>query len=101
MKKVLAFSIALFAFAALAAGFYLYQRQPVSAPSPSAAAADAPPEADLAFALLEEPGALQTVRFIDGSGRAMTLADFNGKVVLLNIWARSEEQTSELQSLMR
>lgn len=33
------------------------------------------------------PKALPVVRFQDGDGRPRTLADFTGKVVLLNIWA--------------
>lgn len=34
-----------------------------------------------------QPRALPNVRFTDGNGRAMTLQDFHGKFVLLNIWA--------------
>src|SRR3546814_9112957 len=39
--------------------------------------------------------------FQDEKGQPTSLAAFRGKVVLLNLWARSEEHTSELQSLMR
>ena len=31
---------------------------------------------------------LAEVRFVDGDGRPMSLADFRGKHVLVNIWAR-------------
>jgi thiol-disulfide isomerase/thioredoxin len=36
---------------------------------------------------LKEPRALPDVQFLDGQGRAVTLSDFHGKVVLLNVWA--------------
>lgn len=37
--------------------------------------------------LLDLPRAVPDIRFADGDGRARSLADFRGKVVLLNIWA--------------
>ncbi|MBX9811181.1 MAG: TlpA family protein disulfide reductase [Burkholderiales bacterium] len=40
-----------------------------------------------AFNIYPQPRALPNVRFADGNGRAMTLQDFRGKFVLLNIWA--------------
>lgn len=43
--------------------------------------------AALIFTIHPQPRALPNVRFADGSGRAMTLQDFRGKFVLLNIWA--------------
>ena len=39
------------------------------------------------FVINSQPRALPVVRFADGNGRAMTLQDFRGKFVLLNIWA--------------
>ena len=39
------------------------------------------------FTLHEVPRPLPVIRFRDGAGRALTLADFKGKVILLNIWA--------------
>lgn len=39
------------------------------------------------FAINSQPRALPVVRFADGNGRAMTLQDFRGKFVLLNVWA--------------
>ncbi len=39
------------------------------------------------FTLYETPRPLADMRFKDGSGRAGSLADFRGKIVLLNIWA--------------
>lgn len=37
--------------------------------------------------LWPEPRPLEQVKFVDGEGRTRTLADFHGKVVLLNVWA--------------
>ena len=39
------------------------------------------------FTLHEAPRPLPELRFEDAEGRALSLADFRGKVVLLNIWA--------------
>ncbi|WP_336174599.1 TlpA family protein disulfide reductase [Ensifer sp. MJa1] len=39
------------------------------------------------FVLSDVPQAVPDVRFSDGVGRPRALADFRGKVVLLNIWA--------------
>jgi len=39
------------------------------------------------FARTVSPKAMPALRFVDGTGRAHSLADFRGKVVLLNIWA--------------
>jgi len=39
------------------------------------------------FARPAAPKPMPELRFVDGAGRALTLADFRGKVVLLNIWA--------------
>lgn len=42
-----------------------------------------PPE----FTKRQVPAALPDVGFTDGDGRRQTLADFRGKIVLLNVWA--------------
>lgn len=39
------------------------------------------------FAIHESPLPVPEIHFKDGKGHARTLADFRGKVVLLNIWA--------------
>lgn len=49
----------------------------------SAAAAAAPPK----FVVHEAPKPLPDIRFADGDGRPRALADFRGKVVLVNLWA--------------
>jgi thiol-disulfide isomerase/thioredoxin len=40
-----------------------------------------------AFSMHAAPRPLPEIRFEDGEGKAMSLADFRGSVVLLNIWA--------------
>ena len=39
------------------------------------------------MAMDEQPKSVPELHFTDGDGKARTLADFRGKVVLLNIWA--------------
>ncbi len=45
------------------------------------------PGAGIDFAPLDEPRVLPELRFADGDGRALSIADFRGRLVLLNIWA--------------
>ena len=45
------------------------------------------PTASAAFAWLKEPRPVAPLHFVDGRGRAATLADFRGRTILLNIWA--------------
>ncbi|WP_137390409.1 TlpA family protein disulfide reductase [Rhodoligotrophos defluvii] len=88
MKTALiAAATSLLVFSAVAVGLYWYQERPMSASPPSVTTGVSSPQASFAFTLLEEPRPLPAVDFIDGDGRTMTLADFRGKVVLLNIWA--------------
>ena len=54
----------------------------VSLLAASIAYAEQPP-----FAMNEAPKPMPELQFNDGGGKALTLADFKGKVVLLNIWA--------------
>jgi thiol-disulfide isomerase/thioredoxin len=44
-------------------------------------------QAPAGFAMHESPRPLPVIQFENGQGEAMSLADFRGKVVLLNIWA--------------
>lgn len=44
-------------------------------------------EAPQNFAVLDPPAAVPEISFADGAGQPKTLADYSGKVVLLNIWA--------------
>ena len=52
--------------------------------SPATSAAASPPQN---FVFHEELAAAPDIRFADGDGKPGSLADFRGKVVLLNIWA--------------
>lgn len=75
--------------AAAIGGFFLWRanQQPAAigpAPSPAApeiAGAGGP------LTLRKTPRPVPLVDFVDGDGKPMTLADFGGRVVLLNIWA--------------
>lgn len=51
---------------------------------PADAAPDSP---DLNLSVVDPPAALPTLEFVDGDGRSMTLGDFRGRLVLLNVWA--------------
>ncbi len=39
------------------------------------------------FKILEQPRSLEDIRFVSGDWKAVSLADFRGKVILLNVWA--------------
>src|SRR5258708_15681838 len=45
------------------------------------------PVATLGFSFLESPRDLPQIQFTDGEGRALSLRDFRGRPILLNIWA--------------
>ena len=61
--------------------------RPPSAPAEDKAGA-APGQGELAaFVMRKEPEALPEIKFQDGDGRERTLAEWRGKVVLLNLWA--------------
>jgi thiol-disulfide isomerase/thioredoxin len=71
MKWRSALVVAVVALAAAGAGIYLSYRQSSALP----------------FARPATPKPMPELRFVDDAGRSLTLADFRGKVVLLNIWA--------------
>ena len=48
---------------------------------------DAIESTDLSLTLLDDPRPLPKLHFVDGDGQAMTLANFRGRALLLNIWA--------------
>jgi thiol-disulfide isomerase/thioredoxin len=58
------------------------ERSEPSAPVSAGAGA-----ASFAFSFLDRPRAVPTLGFTDGEGRALSLAGFRGRPVLLNIWA--------------
>jgi thiol-disulfide isomerase/thioredoxin len=61
--------------------------QQARGPERTPAAATPPSAKGLAFSPLETPRELPELSFINGYGREMTLDEFTGKTVLLNIWA--------------
>jgi len=60
--------------------------QPESRSAPAAARSGATSD-DFVFSFFVQPRRLPELSFIDGEGRARSIADFKGKPVLLNIWA--------------
>jgi thiol-disulfide isomerase/thioredoxin len=71
LKLRLALVFAAVAIAAASAGIFVAYHQTSALP----------------FARAAKPKPIPELRFVDGAGRALTLGDFRGKVVLLNIWA--------------
>jgi len=61
------------ALAAAAGGFYVYEWNVRHSPLP--------------FARASSPKPVPALEFVDAKGQKRTLADFRGKVVLLNVWA--------------
>jgi thiol-disulfide isomerase/thioredoxin len=99
-------SLATAAIAALVgfAAVYVTVGRPDNAAPPAKTAAEPPPPAPqalpkgpgtnplsqghmAAFVFRKEPEALPEIKFQDGEGKERTLADWRGKVVLLNLWA--------------
>ena len=68
-------------------GLYRFVHGPAIRSSPYVASITSPSADASPFGLLHEPRALPVLRFENGDGAALTLADFRGKVVLLNSWA--------------
>lgn len=88
MNKLLIGTVTLAVLAGLALTVYLNETTTVPDPRQTAIASLVPDSrSHLQFKLLQEPRPLPELRFTDVSGRPMTLRDFRGKVVLLNLWA--------------
>jgi len=76
MKKPVFILVAILGLAVLAGlGFYSVEK-PVESK-----------QASQTLRLHNKPKSLSEVKFQDGEGQQLTLADFRGKVVLLNVWA--------------
>ena len=96
VKKILFAATAVASITALAIVLYRYGvRTPSDTSVPSPEKLAPPPTAEIkpsphprfSFTLLEQPHPLPELRFVDGDGRVLTITDFRGKTVLLNIWA--------------
>lgn len=48
---------------------------------------NSPPKPGFSFVPREQPRALSEFQFADGDGHTLTLANFRGRLVLLNVWA--------------
>lgn len=59
-------------------------RQPVVAAGAATSSVSGDP---LGISLFDQPRPLAEISFADGDSRALTMADFRGRVILLNIWA--------------
>ena len=89
MKRNLLTATAIGAVLALAVVLYQVglETPAENALAPTAGQAPAPEVMEFPFDLLDPPRPLPELRFVDGEGRPLTLADFRGKVILLNLWA--------------
>ena len=81
--------VALAAIALAGGGMYwaIDSDRKAKAPAPARLATGASPQKGFAFSPLETPRELPELRFVNGDGREMILEEFEGKTVLLNIWA--------------
>ena len=80
MKSRTALAFATVALIALAAGAFYYYQSPTS-PALVSATRGQP------FARTTTPKEIPALAFEDSGGQARTLADFRGKLVVLNLWA--------------
>jgi thiol-disulfide isomerase/thioredoxin len=91
LNRLVAVLVLLLAVLLAAAAFLVASQRPAPVPElamvPTNALAERGPMPAPAFVLAPEPRPLSALAFTDGAGKAMTLADFRGRVVLLNIWA--------------
>lgn len=73
------------AILAMVAGLAVWMLAPSPRPEGIQTAHPAPP--NVPIALLDKPRPLPEFQFTDAAGRPLTLKDFRGRVVLLNLWA--------------
>ena len=81
----LAISLALSAIIALALSYGLIRALSVSSQDGGTGANLT--ARDLQFSFLDQPAQLPEIRFIDGDAKPLSLHDFSGRPILLNIWA--------------
>ena len=91
-KLVLATGIVVAVGLLALAGFFRWSsgpapQIPASAPATLTAAASKQSKAEFDFSMLPMPQPVPALAFVDRDGVAKSLADFKGRVVLLNIWA--------------
>jgi thiol-disulfide isomerase/thioredoxin len=66
---------------------FLSPETAVRQPAPATGSTDSVSANRLELSVFDQPRALSEIRFQDDLGHDLTLADFRGRVVLLNIWA--------------
>ena len=89
LRKVALIAAAAFAISGMLASaifFYEIQQAP-KARNLARAKVLTYPDRDFIFTALETPRPLPQIRFVNRAGRAVTMADFRGRLVVLNIWA--------------
>ena len=87
LKLVIGAAAALVVITLIAGGAYWAMKSAYEAQaSEPAPLATAPPKG-FAFSPLETPRELPELRFVNREGREMTLEEFEGKTILLNLWA--------------
>src|SRR5216683_1786355 len=95
MRRALVAGAALLGVVAAALALYRYgtefvidrsDRQPIAAGEAPQDAGSASSDA-FQFSFFDQPRALPELRFVDGEGHALSLGDFRGRLVFLNIWA--------------
>ncbi len=82
-----AFMVAGVAALGVAIGVAVWLASPSQTPMPATAATAQAQRAAFEFRPLDEPRPLPALRFTDADGHDLTLGDFRGRLVLLNIWA--------------
>ena len=75
------------AAAATATGIGIWLATPAGVPLAGNPAPASPAPAGFNFTRLDAPRPVAAFAFTDGDGRKLSLADFRGRVVLLNLWA--------------
>jgi thiol-disulfide isomerase/thioredoxin len=88
-KLIIGAAAVLVVIALVGSGAYWATTSPQQDRTPEAVppATAAPAERGFTFTALEAPRELPELRFVNGDGRGMTLVEFEGRTVLLNIWA--------------
>ncbi len=87
-KKLLVVAV-VFAVSMTAAALIYKSRMSIRSDTPVAASMQGPltTKRGFAFTIHPRPKALEEFKFVSGDLKAVSLSDFRGKVVLLNIWA--------------
>ena len=90
-RRIIVAGAVLAGFAAFGLAVHCYGSDGKPAPDPTGTAqvpeGAARVSGDLGISFVEQPRTVPDLSFVDGEGHAMSLGDFRGRPVLLNIWA--------------